>query len=375
MLDTILSMTAIHAITWKIWVMWWIIGFMFYLAVNHKFMPMLLVPIAFGALLANLPTHGIINTPQGVAPGGLFYYISKGIELNIYVPIIFMGVGAIMDFSPLIANPRTLLLGGAAQLGVLVTFLGCHLSGFFSPSEAAAIGIIGGADGPTSVFLASKLAPQLIGPIVVAAYAYMALVPYIQPPIMRFLTSVEERKIIMKPLRRVSKLERMMFSCIIMGLCIILIPKCSSLISMLMLGNILKESNVVERLTKASQNEIMSIVTIFLGASLGLTMSGETFLNVHTLIIMVMGVVAFGMSTAGGVLMAKMMNVLSPNNPLNPLIGAAGVSAMPMAARVAHMEGQKADPKNYLLMHAMGANVAGVIGTIVVAGYFMSYFS
>jgi carboxybiotin decarboxylase len=375
MFDTIYSMTAIDAITWRMVVMWVIVGLMFYLAINHKFEPMLLIPIAFGALLANLPTQGIINPPEGGHPGGLFYYISKGIDWELYPPIIFMGVGALTDFGPLIANPRTLLLGGAAQVGVVATFLGCYLSGYFSPQEAASIGIIGGADGPTSIFLANKLAPQLVGPIAVAAYSYMALVPLIQPPIMNLLTTKAERKIKMKSLRKVSKLERLMFSSMVMCICVILIPSASALISMLMLGNILKESAVVERLTKASQNEIINVVTIFLGTSVGITMSGDAFLNSRTLIIMSMGVVAFSMSTAGGILMAKLMNLLSPNNPLNPLIGAAGVSAVPMAARVAHSEGQKSDPHNYLLMHAMGPNVAGVIGTAVVAGYFISYFS
>ena len=374
MIDTILSMTAIADITWQMLVMWAVVGLLFFLAINYKFEPMLLIPIAFGALLANLPTMGILNAPEGGHPGGLFYYITKGIDYELFPPLIFMGVGALTDFGPLIANPRVLLLGGAAQVGVVATFMGCFLSGYFTPQEGSAIGIIGGADGPTSIFLANKLAPDLVGPIAVSAYSYMALVPLIQPPIMNFLTTPAERKIKMKSLRKVSKLERLLFASMVMSICIILIPSASALISMLMLGNILKESAVVERLTKASQNEIVNVVTIFLGTSVGITMNGDTFLNSRTLIILSMGVVAFSMSTAGGVLMAKFMNIVSPKNPINPLIGAAGVSAVPMAARVAHIEGQKNDPSNFLLMHAMGPNVAGVIGTAVVAGYFIMWF-
>ncbi len=374
MVETIVSMTAFNAITWRMVMMWGVVGLLFYLAINHKFEPMLLIPIAFGALLANLPTQGIINAPHAGEPGGLFYYISKGIEWELFPPIIFMGVGALTDFGPLIANPRVLLLGGAAQVGVVATFMGCFLSGYFTPQEGAAIGIIGGADGPTSIFLANKLAPDLVGPIAVAAYSYMALVPLIQPPIMRLLTSESERKIRMKQLRKVSKLERLTFASGVMMICIIIIPSASALIGMLMLGNILRESAVVDRLTKASQNEIINVVTIFLGTAVGITMNGDAFINSRTLIILGMGIVAFSMSTAGGLLMAKLMNLLSPKNPINPLIGAAGVSAVPMAARVAHQEGQRADKDNYLLMHAMGPNVAGVIGTAVVAGYFIMWF-
>jgi len=357
-------------------IMWGVVLILLYLAVYKEFEPLLLVPIAFGALIANLPTLGVVNPPMiqpdgSMAPGGLYYYISKGIEWELFPPIIFLGVGALTDFGPLIANPRTLLLGAAAQIGIFATFLGSIAFGF-TPGEAASIGIIGGADGPTSIFTASKLAPDLIGPIAVAAYTYMALVPLIQPPIMRLLTTEKERKIRMRSLRTVGKLERMIFALIVCVSCILLVPASAALISMLMLGNFLRECGVTERLVKASQNEIINVVTIFLGTSVGFTMNAERFLTPQTLKIIALGVCAFALSTAGGVLMGKLMNLLSPKNPLNPLIGAAGVSAVPMAARVAQVEGQKSDPSNYLLMHAMGPNVAGVIGTAIVAGYFIT---
>jgi oxaloacetate decarboxylase beta subunit len=324
--------------------------------------------------LANLPTEGIVAIAGEPGSGhGLFDIIYGGIKFELFPPLIFMGVGALTDFGPLIANPRTLLLGAAAQAGVFLTFLGCYAIGF-TPQQAASIGIIGGADGPTSILLASKLAPDLLGAIAVAAYSYMALVPLIQPPIMRLLTTPEERKIRMKSLRPVSRLEKIIFSLMVLLVCIILIPSASPLIGMLMLGNLLKESGVVERLTKASQNEIINVVTIFLGVSVGITMTGDKFLQAETLKILLMGVIAFGFSTAAGLLMAKVMNVFSKNK-INPLIGSAGVSAVPMAARVSQVEGQKADPGNFLLMHAMGPNVAGVIGTAVVAGYFIMRFS
>jgi len=374
MIRDFLEMTAVDLITWRMLVMWVVCGVLFYLAVAKEFEPMLLIPIAFGALIANLPTQGVLNPPEGEAAGGLYYYIYKGIEWEIFPPLIFLGVGALTDFGPLIANPRTLLLGAAAQLGVVITFLGADLIGF-SPREAASIGIIGGADGPTSIFITNKLAPHLVGAIAVAAYSYMALVPLIQPPIMRALTTKKERLIRMKSLRSVSKLERLVFCLMTMILCILIVPSASALIAMLMLGNFLRESGVVERLTKAAQNELINIVTIFLGTSVGITMSGDAFLQASTLKILAMGVVAFGVSTAGGVLMAKAMNLFSPHNPINPLIGSAGVSAVPMAARVSHVEGQREDPQNHLLMHAMGPNVAGVIGTAVVAGYFIAKLS
>jgi oxaloacetate decarboxylase beta subunit len=369
--------TAFDDITPKMVIMWGIVAVLLYLAVKKGFEPLLLVPIAFGALIANLPTHGIMEgltdlghplKPDGT--GGLYYYISQGIHLEIFPPIIFLGVGALTDFGPLIANPRMLLLGGAAQLGVFATVFGSVALGFTLP-EAASIGIVGGADGPTSIFLANKLAPHLLGAIAVAAYTYMSLVPLIQPPIMRALTTDAERRIRMRTLRKVSKLEKLVFAVMVMGMCTLLVPDAAALIFMLFLGNFLRECGVVERLSQAAQNEIINVTTIFLGTSVGITMTAERFLEIGTIKIIVLGVVAFAVSTAGGVLMAKAMNLFS-RNKINPLIGSAGVSAVPMAARVSQVEGQKYDPTNYLLMHAMGPNVAGVIGTALVAGYFIS---
>lgn len=389
-------------------VMWVIAGVLLWLAVGKGFEPLLLVPIAFGALIANLPTRGMITveeTAPGVyqsatfnmeteavlpggdhtvsqepgvqtfhvkkVEGGLFDFISQGIRLELFPPLIFLGVGALTDFGPLIAMPRTLLLGAAAQAGLFITFFSSTLLGF-TTKQAAAIGIIGGADGPTAIFLSNKLAPELLGAIAVAAYSYMSLVPLIQPPIMRLLTTDKERKIRMKSLRKVSKLEKLIFSIMVMIVCILLVPDASALISMLMLGNFLRECAVTERLVKSAQNEIINVLTIFLGTSVGMTMHADSFLAPSTLKIILLGVIAFCISTASGVIMAKVMNVLSPKNPVNPLIGSAGVSAVPMAARVSHTEGQRYDPGNYLLMHAMGPNVAGVIGTAVAAGYFIS---
>ena len=404
-----LTMTGFAGITWQMAVMWAVAGTLLYLAVAKGFEPLLLVPIAFGALLANLPTRGVITAetlPNGVyqtgtfkmegtlqdnageaaqpeeaadrltmkvdrVEGGLYDFVSQGVKLEIFPPLIFLGVGALTDFGPLIAAPRTFLLGAAAQLGLFVTFMGSLLLRFTS-KEAASIGIIGGADGPTSIFLSNKLAPHLLGAVAVAAYSYMSLVPLIQPPIMRWLTTPAERKIRMKSLRKVSRLEKLIFALVVMVICILMVPDASALIAMLMLGNFLRECGVTERLVHASQNEIINVLTIFLGTSVGLTMAGESFLAPATLKIIVLGVVAFGCSTAAGVLFAKLMNKLSPKNPINPLIGSAGVSAVPMAARVSHNEGQRADPQNYLLMHAMGPNVAGVIGTAVAAGYFIA---
>lgn len=407
-----LSTTGFTLITWKMVVMWVVVGVLFWLAIAKGFEPLLLVPIAFGALIANLPTRGVITAQMradgvyesatftlegravpvdasghaGAAPGteaplqkwkveriegGLFDFISQGIKLELFPPLIFLGVGALTDFGPLIAMPRTLLLGAAAQAGLFITFMGASLLGFTS-KQAASIGIIGGADGPTAIFLTNKLAPELLGAVAVAAYSYMSLVPLIQPPIMRLLTTDKERRIRMRSLRKVSKLEKLIFAVVVMVICILLVPDASALLAMLMLGNFLRECGVTERLVKASQNEIINVLTIFLGTSVGITMSAASFLAPETLKIIVLGVIAFGFSTASGVLVAKLMNVLSPNNPVNPLIGSAGVSAVPMAARVSHMEGQKYDAGNYLLMHAMGPNVAGVIGTAVAAGYFLS---
>ena len=482
--------TGFAFLDWRMLVMWAVVAVLLYLAVYKKFEPLLLVPIAFGAMLANLPKQGIINKPASVirAPvtgevllvnasegqsvklnavekvqpktvgelgaealtaliageqvgeygsnsllyvmretftevaddevimigelalkasdvlvwsdasgrvvsadtkvgdhmvegaelaelhsshtGGLFHYIQLGILLEIFPPLIFLGVGALTDFGPLIANPRVLLLGGAAQFGVFATFIGAQFLGF-SEQASGAIGIIGGADGPTSIFLANSLAPELLAPIAVAAYSYMALVPVIQPPIMRALTTEAERKIRMKSLRKVSRLEKLVFAVIVTVACILLVPPASPLIGMLMFGNFLRECNVTERLSKAAQNELINVITIFLGTSVGITMTGDRFLRGETLSILVLGVGAFCIATSCGVLMAKLMNVFSKNK-INPLIGSAGVSAVPMAARVSQVEGQKADPGNFLLMHAMGPNVAGVIGTALVAGFFLT---
>lgn len=369
-LNELMALTAFGKVTPQMIVMWAVSIGLLYLAVYKNFEPLLLVPIAFGALLANLPTEGLVNAPVGDTPGGLFHYISQGVHLELFPPIIFLGVGALTDFGPVIANPRTFLLGAAAQFGVFATFLGAVALGF-TTYQAAAIGIIGGADGPTSIFLANKLAPELLAPIAVAAYSYMALVPLIQPPIMRALTTPAERAIRMRSLRQVSKTEKLIFALTVTILVILLVPAASALIGMLMLGNFLRECGVTERLSKAAQNEIINVVTIFLGASVGISMTGERFLQLETLKIMALGIVAFAISTASGVLMAKLMNLFSKEK-INPLIGSAGVSAVPMAARVSQVEGQKADPGNYLLMHAMGPNVAGVIGTAVVAGYFIA---
>jgi oxaloacetate decarboxylase beta subunit len=389
--------TGFAQVTWAMLAMWVVVGVLLWLAVAKRFEPLLLVPIAFGALIANLPTRGVIThtetssavftieaAPLPSAPdsdhsklrvekveGGLYDFISQGVKLELFPPLIFLGVGALTDFGPLIALPRTILLGAAAQVGLFLTFFGATLLGF-TAKQAASIGIIGGADGPTAIFLSNKLAPELLGAIAVAAYSYMALVPLIQPPIMRALTTQKERRIRMGSLRKVSKLEKLLFALGVTVVCILLVPDASALIAMLMLGNFLRECGVTERLVASAQNEIINVLTIFLGTSVGLTMRAESFLSPSTLKIIVLGVVAFACSTAAGVLAAKLMNKLSPKTPINPLIGAAGVSAVPMAARVAHLEGQRADPGNYLLMPAMGPNVAGVIGTAVAAGYFIS---
>lgn len=372
-LADLVELTGFLHVTWRMLVMWGVVLGLLYLAVYRRFEPLLLVPIGFGALLANLPTEGLVNPPAAEAAGGLFHYIGLGITLELFPPLIFLGVGALTDFGPLIANPRMLILGAAAQFGVFVTFVGAMALGFAAP-EAAAIGIIGGADGPTSIFLANKLAPHLLAPIAVSAYSYMALVPLVQPPIMRLLTTENERRIRMRSLRPVSRREKLAFALVVTVLCILLVPAASALIGMLMLGNFLRECGVVERLSKAAQNEIINAVTIFLGVAVGITMTGERFLQVETLKILVLGIVAFGFSTAAGVLMARLMNLMSRKNPINPLIGSAGVSAVPMAARVSQVEGQRADPDNFLLMHAMGPNVAGVIGTAVVAGFFIAVY-
>ena len=398
---------------WKVLIMMVISFVLLYLAIVKKFEPLLLLPIAFGMLITNLPGAGMYHeilfagghphwaefggapitqeflnelSALGVSDAvlgtvqvgetisvGLIDVLYLGVKLGIYPCLIFMGVGASTDFGPLIANPKTLLLGAAAQLGIFMTFVGCRLSSLFSEAQAASIGIIGGADGPTAIFVTSKLAPELLGPIAVAAYSYMALVPVIQPPIMRALTTAEERRIVMRPLREVSRREKIIFPIMVTVFVALLVPSAGPLIACLMLGNLMKETGVVDRLKKTAENELMNIVTIFLGISVGATATATTFLSLQTIAIMCMGVVAFGFGTAGGVLLAKFMNLFLKEK-INPLIGSAGVSAVPMAARVSQVEGQKANPANFLLMHAMGPNVAGVIGSAIAAGVLMALF-
>ena len=353
-----------------------------YLAIKKGFEPLLLMPIAFGMLLTNLPGVNMYHTEffsgghvhwDQVADFGLIDYLYLGVKLGIYPSLIFMGVGAMTDFAPLIANPKSLLLGAAAQLGIFVTYIGATTLMGFSPQEAASIGIIGGADGPTAIYVTTRLAPDLLGPIAVAAYSYMALVPVIQPPIMRALTTKKEREIEMKQLRPVSKTEKILFPIVVTVFVALLVPSAAPLIGALMLGNLTKESGVTERLSKTAQNELMNIVTIFLGISVGATASADAFLNWRTMGILALGVIAFSFGTAGGVLLAKFMNLFTKDK-INPLIGSAGVSAVPMAARVSNVEGQKAKPGNFLLMHAMGPNVAGVIGSAIAAGVLLALF-
>ncbi len=357
--------------------------FLLYLAIRHKFEPLLLLTIAFGMLLTNLPdanmfhselfAGGHVHWENFVNDAGLMDYLYLGVKLGIYPCLIFIGVGAMTDFGPLIANPKSFMLGAAAQVGIFLTFIGALALGF-APNEAGSIGIIGGADGPTAIYLTSMLAPELLGPIAVAAYSYMALVPLIQPPIMNALTTEKERKIKMSQLRPVSKTEKVIFPLVIAVIIALLLPSAAPLIGCLMFGNIMKESGVVDRLSKTVQNELMNIVVIFLGLTVGATATAEAFLNVRTLGILVLGIVAFCMGTASGVLFAKLMNLFSKEgNKINPLIGSAGVSAVPMAARVSQTEGHKADPSNFLLMHAMGPNVAGVVGSAVAAGILLSF--
>ena len=400
---------------WKMLVMLLISFVLLYLAIAKGFEPLLLIPIAFGMLCTNLPgaemfhevlfagghvqwamfggaevtadmvTHLVESgacTPEMIAQlealvgstvtPGLLDVLYLGVKLGIYPCLIFMGVGSMTDFGPLIANPKALLLGAAAQLGIFMTYVGTQLMGF-TQAQSSSIGIIGGADGPTAIFVTSKLAPELLGPIAVAAYSYMALVPVIQPPIMKLLTTKEERKIKMRPLRVVSKREKIVFPVMVTVFVALLVPSAGPLVACLMLGNLMKESGVADRLAKAMQNELMNIVTIFLGFSVGATATSTTFLSMQTIKIMVRGIVAFGFGTAGGLALAKIMNLFLKEK-INPLIGSAGVSAVPMAARVSQVQGQKEDPSNFLLMHAMGPNVAGVIGSAIAAGVLMALF-
>ncbi len=372
-------------LAWQNWVMILVTFVLFYLAVVKKFEPLLLLPIAFGMLLVNIYPEIMydplmMSSYEGEVVEGAHWYdagvlrlIYAGVKSSIFPCLIFMGVGAMTDFGPLLANPSSLLLGAAAQLGIYVAFLLAILSGQFTPEEAASIAIIGGADGPTAIFLTGKLAPQLLGPIAVAAYSYMALIPLIQPPIMKLLTTKKEREIKMNQLRVVSKAEKIIFPIIVTVICVLILQSVAPLLGFLMLGNLFKESGVTDRLSDTAQNALCNIVTILLGVTVGATAEGKTFLELRTLLIIALGLIAFAFSTAGGVLFAKIMNVVT-RGKVNPLIGSAGVSAVPMAARVSQVEGRKYNPSNFLLMHAMGPNVAGVIGSAVAAGFLLSQF-
>jgi oxaloacetate decarboxylase beta subunit len=374
--------TGFVNLDWKTITMLLLSLLLLYLAIVKQFEPLLLLPIAFGMLLTNLPGAGLI-TPEIFEGGhvrwdmfadgaGLLDYLYLGVKFGIYPCIIFIGIGAMTDFAPLIASPKSMMLGAAAQIGIFVTYL-CAVALGFSPNEAASIGIIGCADGPTAIFLTTRLAPNLLGPIAVAAYSYMALVPVIQPPIMKALTTKKERNIKMQQQRMVSKREKIIFPILVTLVVALILPSAATLIGCLMLGNLMRESGVVDRLSKTLQNELMNIVTIFLGVSVGATATASSFLNVQTMLILAIGIVAFSVGSAGGVLLAKFMNLFMKNK-INPLIGSAGVSAVPMAARVSQVVGLEENPRNFLLMHAMGANVSGVIGSAVVAGILMSIF-
>ena len=378
--------SGLAVLTWREGVMILVSFVLLYLAIAKKFEPLLLLPIAFGILLANLPGAGLMDDPTGIIDPlsttiregahwydiGILRLIYAGVKSSIFPCLIFMGVGAMTDFGPLLANPMSLLLGAAAQLGIYVAFTIAILLGF-TPQEAAAIGIIGGADGPTAIYLASKLASHLLAPIALAAYSYMALIPIIQPPIMKALTTEKERKVEMKQLRKVSKVEKIVFPVAVLVFCAFLLPSVAPLLGMLMLGNLFRECGVVERLSETAQNALMNIITILLGVTVGATANGGDFLKPKTLLIVVLGFVAFSFSSVGGVLFGKLLYIITKGK-INPLIGAAGVSAVPMAARVAQNEGRKYNPTNFLLMHAMGPNVAGVIGSAVAAGFLLAVF-
>ncbi|MGN0537987.1 MAG: sodium ion-translocating decarboxylase subunit beta [Acutalibacteraceae bacterium] len=396
----ILNASGFTSLTWENYVMMLIAFVLMYLAIKKQYEPLLLLPIAFGMLLVNIfpeimghPSTSMMTLEQVQAAkldpasytttildgttyynvtqnGGLFYYLYQGVKLGIYPPLIFLGIGAMTDFGPLIANPKSFILGAAAQIGIFLTFIGATILGF-APNEAGSIAIIGGADGPTAIFVTSKLAPDLLGPIAVAAYSYMALVPIIQPPIMKLLTTKKERSIVMGQLRPVSKLEKILFPLVVVVIVAILLPDAAPLVGMLMLGNLFKESGVVDRICKTAQNELMNIVTIFLGVTVGATATGQVFLSAKTLGIIALGLFAFCLATACGILFGKVM-CWATKGKINPLIGSAGVSAVPMAARIAQKVGQEENPSNFLLMHAMGPNVAGVIGSAVAAGVLIS---
>ncbi|MBE6828000.1 MAG: sodium ion-translocating decarboxylase subunit beta [Ruminococcaceae bacterium] len=390
-ISELLQSSGFATLAWQNYVMILISFILFFLAIVKKFEPLLLVPIAFGMLLANIYPDIMydplmMSSYSGEIVEGAHWYdagvlrlIYAGVKSSIFPCLIFLGVGAMTDFGPLLANPSSLLLGAAAQLGIYVAFLIAIsvglIPGFegFTPQEAASIAIIGGADGPTAIYTTGKLAPQLLGPIAVAAYSYMALIPLIQPPIMKALTTKKEREIKMDQMRKVSKAEKIIFPIVVTVLCVLFIPSTAPLIGMLMLGNLFKESGVTERLSETAQNALCNIVTIMLGVTVGATAEGKTFLALKTILVIVIGLLAFCFSTAGGVLFGKLMNVVTKGR-VNPLIGSAGVSAVPMAARVSQVEGRKYNPSNFLLMHAMGPNVAGVIGSAVAAGFLLSVF-
>jgi oxaloacetate decarboxylase beta subunit len=371
-LQKILTESGFAALTWQHLLMILISCVLIYLAIGKKFEPLLLLPISFGMLLANLPLANLMGSPTGEEAGGLLYYLYQGVKLGIYPSLIFLGIGAMTDFGPLLARPSSLFMGAGAQFGIVVAFLLALLFGF-DPKEASSIGIIGGADGPTAIYLTTRLAPHLLPAIAIAAYSYMALIPLIQPPIMRLLTTQKEREIKMEQMREVSKLEKICFPVVVTVFCVLLLPSVAPLIGMLMLGNLFRESGVAERLSSTAQNALINIVTIFLGVTVGATAKAETFLDINTLAIIGLGLLAFMFSTVGGLLLGKLMCWLS-GGKVNPLIGSAGVSAVPMAARVSQIEGQKANPGNYLLMYAMGPNVAGVIGSAIAAGVLLSLF-
>ncbi len=402
LLRQLIESSGFAAITWQQGTMLLVSFVLFYLAIVRKFEPLLLIPIAFGIMLANLPETGLMYDATAVAQAnlntaaisgsqsaineavvafanthwydsGVLRIIYSGVKSSVFPCLIFLGIGAMTDFGPLLANPMSLILGAAAQLGIYVAFTIANLTGLFSPAQAASIGIIGGADGPTAIFLASKLAPELLGPIAVAAYSYMALIPMIQPPIMKLLTTEKERKVKMNQLRTISKTEKIIFPIGVTAFCVLMLPSVAPLIGMLMLGNLFKESGVTERLSDTAQNALINIVTILLGVTVGATAAGEQFLQVQTLAIIALGLTAFAFSTAGGVLIGKVMYIVT-NGKVNPLIGSAGVSAVPMAARVSQTVGSKYDKTNFLLMHAMGPNVAGVIGSAVAAGFLLLLF-
>ncbi|NLB50505.1 MAG: sodium ion-translocating decarboxylase subunit beta [Clostridiaceae bacterium] len=371
-LGVIWSESGFSALTWQHLVMLVVACILIYLAIGRKFEPLLLLPIAFGVLLANLPLANLMIGEVGGSQGGLLHYLYFGISKGIYPALIFLGIGSMTDFGPLISRPSSLFLGAGSQFGIVVAFVLANVLGF-TPQEAASIGIIGGADGPTAIFTTARLAPYLLPAIAIAAYSYMALIPIIQPPLMRLLTTTKEKEVVMEQLREVSRLERICFPIAVTAFCVLLLPAVAPLIGMLMLGNLFRESGVVERLSSTAQNALLNTITIFLGLTVGATANAEKFLRPQTLLIIALGLTAFIFSTVGGLLIGKLMYKLT-GGKVNPLIGSAGVSAVPMAARMSQQEGQRANPSNHLLMHAMGPNVAGVIGSAVAAGILMALF-